>query len=221
MPQPDRTLARRLADESLAQGDPLGWFDALYQAAAENPALIPWADFAVNPHLAAWLAKDPRDWTGRRALVVGCGLGDDAEELARLGAAVKAFDVSTRAIEWCRRRFTNSQVDYQVADVLSLPAAWREAFDLVVEIYTLQVLPPELRATATAQLAACVAPGGTLLVVARAREAEDDRGSMPWPLLQSELDAFQAHGLVAETFEDFLDDEQPPVRRFRATYRRP
>jgi len=221
MPQPDRTLARRLAEESLAKGDALGWFDALYQAAGDDPAAIPWADLAVNPHLAAWLASNPRDWTGRHALVVGCGLGDDAEELARRGSVVTAFDVSPRAIEWCRQRFANSQVDYQVANALSLPMAWLQAFDLIVEIYTLQALPSEPRAVAAAQLAACVAPGGTLLIVARAREANEDLGSVPWPLVKSELDAFQSLGLVAGKFEDFLDDEQPPVRRFRATYRRP
>ena len=221
MSQPDRTLARRLADESLAKGDPLGWFEALYQAAGENLALIPWADLTFNPHLAAWLAANPRDWAGRRALVVGCGLGDDAEELARRGAKVTAFDVSPKAIEWCRRRFASSPVDYQVANALSLPDAWHGAFDLVVEIYTLQALPPGPRAVASAELAAALAPGGTLLVVARGREPNEDPGSAPWPLVKSELDAFTSHGLVAETFEDFLDNEQPPVRRFRATYRRP
>ena len=154
-------------------------------------------------------------------LVVGCGLGDDAEELAARGFRVTAFDVSPRAIDWCRQRFPDTAVDYRVADALALPTAWSRAFDLVVEIYTLQVLPPELRTTAIEQLAQCVAPGGSLLVVARARDAADDRGTMPWPLLREELDAFVQCGLEIASFEDFLDrSEDPTVRRFRAEYRR-
>ncbi len=113
---------------------------------------------------------------GRRALIVGCGLGDDAEELAARDFQVTAFDVSVAAIDWCRRRFPNSEVDYEAADLLDPPQAWHGAFDLVVEIYTLQVLPPELRAKAMANLASFVARGGTLLVVARGREEDDESG---------------------------------------------
>jgi SAM-dependent methyltransferase len=221
MTGPDRALARRLAAESLAKGDAVGWFDALYVAAQGDSAFVPWADMRVNPNLSAWLDRSPPAAAGKRALVIGCGLGDDAEELARRGFAVTAFDVSPRAIEWCRRRFAATSVEYRVADVLRLPAEWRGGFDLVVEIFTLQVLPPELRKTAIAGIAGCVGPGGALLVVARARDAADDRGTMPWPLVKDELDGFNACGLETISFEDYLDrNEDPPVRRFRAQYRR-
>jgi hypothetical protein len=46
---------------------------------------IPWADLEPNPHLLSWLEANPTDGRGRRALKVGCGLGDDAEALAELG----------------------------------------------------------------------------------------------------------------------------------------
>ena len=101
------------------------------------------------------------------------------------------------------------------------PSAWHGAFDLVVEVYTLQVLPPEVREKAVANLASFVSRGGTLLVVARGREASDDRGAMPWPLTAGELKALAEHGLETASFEDYFDDEQPPVRRFRVEYRRP
>jgi SAM-dependent methyltransferase len=219
MAEPDRTLARRLARESLERGDAIGWFENLYSAADGNAGVVPWADLKPNPNLLAWLDTRAPATGQPRALVVGCGLGDDAEALAERGYRVTAFDVSVTAIDWCRRRYPQSQVEYGVADVLTLPEAWHQGFDLIVEIYTLQVLPPELRPTAIEQLAACLAPGGTLLVIARAREQADDRGTMPWPLLRAELDHFTAHGLREASFADFQDtSEAPPVRRFRAEY---
>jgi len=220
MSQPDRSTARRLAAESLAQGDPIGWFDKLYVHAEGDASRIPWADRCVNPHLNTWLARRGSNAVGQRALVVGCGLGDDAEALAALGYRVTAFDVSAAAVDWCRQRFMASQVDYCVADLLSLPESWTSAFDFVVEIYTLQVLPIELREAAMVQLARALAPGGTLLVVARGRGALEDRGTMPWPLEREELDAFHELGLQTVAFEEFMDDESPPVRRFRVELRR-
>jgi SAM-dependent methyltransferase len=208
MTEPDRTLARRLARESLERGDAIGWFENLYSAAAGNASLVPWADLKPNPNLLAWL--DTQAATGRpRALVIGCGLGDDAEALAERGYRVTAFDVSATAIEWCRRRFPQSQVGYAVADALALPNAWHRSFDLIVEIYTLQVLPPELRPTAIEQIAACLAPGGTLLVIARARDVADDRGTMPWPLTRAELDGFASHGCAKPASPTFLTPAKP------------
>ncbi|MGD9720468.1 MAG: class I SAM-dependent methyltransferase [Pirellulales bacterium] len=221
MAEPDRTLARRLAHESLARGDAIGWFDALYNAAQGDAAHVPWADQRVNPNLAAWLEGRAPAASQARALVVGCGLGDDAEHLAARGYRVTAFDVSQRAIEWCRQRFPQSPVEYRVADLLHTPPEWRRAFDLVVEIYTLQVLPPEMRSAAQRNLAAAVSPAGTLLVMARAREAGDDRGTMPWPLTKEELVPADDGDLKVAAFDDFWDtSEAPPVRRFRVEYRR-
>jgi len=54
----------------------------------------------------------------------------------------------------------------------------------------------------------------------RGREPADPEGELPWSLTRAELDAVRAHGLELVRFEDLLDDETPPVRRFRALYRR-
>jgi len=97
---------------------------------------------------------------------------------------------------------------------------WETAYDLVVEIFTLQVLPPAEREAAGFALGRCVAPGGRLFVYCRAREPEDPAGSMPWPLTTVEVMALAVDGLVVERFEDFLDDEEPPVRRLLAMLRR-
>lgn len=215
-----RTNARRLAAEAIAAGDSVGWFEPLYAGAGDDPAAIQWADLAPNPHLLAWLESADRPGDGATALVVGCGLGDDAEELARRGFVATAFDVAPTAVAWCRRRFPDSPVDYRVADLLAPPAKWAGAFDLVVEVYTLQVLPPAPRRRAVAALAGLVAPGGRLLVVARGRGPADDPGAMPWPLTRDDLAGIAAAGLREASFADFFDAETPPVRRFVAEYRR-
>jgi hypothetical protein len=44
---------------------------------------------------------------------------------------------------------------------------------------------------------------------------------MPWPLTRAEVEALAGLELRLESFEDFADREDPPVRRFRASFRRP
>ncbi|MCA8925650.1 MAG: class I SAM-dependent methyltransferase [Planctomycetes bacterium] len=214
-----RRRARELRDHALAAGEPTAWFERLYAHAGEDPASIPWADLAPNPHLVEWCEREGARGPGR-ALKVGCGLGDDAEYLSSLGFDVTAFDVAPTAIAHCRARFPSSRVDYRVADLLAPEDLPGEGFDLVVEAYTLQVLPPEVHAEALARVAAWVRPGGRLLLVCRGREPGEACPSLHWPLTRPELQALTSAGLREERFEDYLDDEVPPVRRFRVTFAR-
>jgi SAM-dependent methyltransferase len=216
-----RKKAGDLARESIASGDPTGWFETLYRQADGDPGAISWADLAPNPNLTAWLDREKVEGNGRRALKIGCGLGDDAEELSRRGFLVTAFDVSPTAIDWCRARFPTTTVRYEIHDLLAPPGVWACDFDFVLESYTLQVLPPDVRARAMPAVADYVGPGGDLLVIARGREPSDPPGAMPWPVLRDELAGFTRAGLAEVRFEDFLDAESPPVRRFRVHYRRP
>jgi len=140
---------------------------------------------------------------GGEALVVGCGLGDDAEELARRGYAVTAFDVSPTAIARCRERFPRSPVCYRVADVLNLPGQWRDRFGMVVEINTIQSLLRADRPAAIAAIAATVAPAGLLFIRCRTGgEDEPDGPERPWPVRRSELDGFTAAGLTQVSLID-------------------
>ena len=215
-----RDEVRRLAQESIARGDATGWFEELYRRASGSWDRVPWADLVVNPYLVEWLGSSEARACGKACLVVGCGLGDDAEALSAAGFRVVAFDVSPTAIEACRSRFPASRVEYTVADVLAPPPAWTDRFDLVFESYTLQVLPPAARSAATAALASLVAPRGRLLVLCRARDREDPEGELPWPLTREELATLREQGLEQLSLDDFLDHETPPVRRFRALYTR-
>jgi len=217
----DRERARELARRHVERGEPLEWFERLYAEGRAGEAAIPWADREPNPNLVAWLDRADPGSDGRRALKVGCGLGDDVEELSARGFDAVGFDVSPTAIEWARERFRDSEAEYVVADLFDAPDRWTRAFDLVVESYLLQVLPPARRREAVGRIAEFVAPGGTLVAIARGRESGDDEGEMPWPLTEAELRRFGDEGLEPVRFEDYEDDETPPVRRFRATFRRP
>jgi SAM-dependent methyltransferase len=220
MTEAQRAIARDIAQRHLASGDALGWFETLYSQAAGDAAIIPWADLIPNPNVINWLNQHQIAGAGREALKIGCGLGDDAEELARRGFRTTAFDISASAIAWCRRRYPQSPVSYVAEDLFRAPMEWRGKFDFVLESYTLQVLPPSLRREAINHIAAFVAPQGTLLVVSRGREPDDSQGELPWPLTKDELKEFLSLGLKEVSFEDYLDEEQPPVRRFRIAYHR-
>ncbi len=212
-----RLRVRELAQRMLPEGNFAGFFDAVYTTAEGDANGVPWADLQPHPVALSWLQQHNIQGQGRRALVVGCGLGDDAEELARRGFQVTAFDISPRAIAWCQQRFPATPVTYQAADLFAAPTEWRQAFDFVLEIYTIQALAVSLRAHAIANVAQCVAPGGQLLVVCRGRDAQEELGSMPWPLSYDELAHFQQSGLRETSFEDVRDEDG---RHFRVVYER-
>lgn len=184
---------RRIAAESLATDDPTGWFERLYSAASDGKAIVPWDRGAPHRLLVDW--AHGLDGAGGRALVVGSGLGEDAELIAGLGFDTVAFDVSETAIRITRERFPDSRVRYLTADLLAPPADWWAAFDLVVESLTVQSLPDPPRAQAIANVARMVAPGGTLLVIAAAREPDEPAPAPPWPLTRAEIDAFASGDL--------------------------
>ena len=218
---PDRTRARELAAQFTAKGDPLGWFDALYREAESGTTEIPWADLVPNPNLLDFWKLHPQEAPGKSALIIGSGLGDDAEQLAAWGFQTTAFDISATAISATKNRFPSTKVQYIVADLLAPPESWGANFDIVVETYTLQSLPPDLRALAFTRIAEFLKPAGLLLVIARGRDPEEDAGHVPWRLTRAELAAFSRVGLQEMSFEDYVDPYDPGVRKFRATYRRP
>jgi SAM-dependent methyltransferase len=218
----DKNEARRraglLAQEHRDHGDFMSWFESLYAAAAGDTNAVPWAELTANARFVDWVAEHDLQGEGKTAVVVGCGLGDDAEVLAARGFDVTAFDISETAINWCKKRFPDSPVHYVAADLFALPETW--TFDFVLEIYTIQALPLEFRERAVRAVAHLVARGGTLLAIGRLVGDLDERVRMPWPLTRTELDGFTRAGLRQAHFEDYMDDEDPPVRRFCAEYRR-
>jgi SAM-dependent methyltransferase len=180
-------------------------FEEMYAAAGDDLAAVPWANLKPFPLLIEWL-DGPGSGLGGRALVIGAGYGDDAEALAARGFEVSAFDLSPTAVARTRSRFPESTVHYRVADLFDLPAEWRERFDLVVEIRTLQSLPISGRGVAAAAIAGTVAPGGRLWLFALGRESHVSGETRPWPVVPGELAVLEAAGLAWESRrEDLLD----------------
>src|SRR5437899_8645162 len=169
----DRRRARELASEFIRKGDPTGWFEALYQEGEAGKSTVPWANLRPNPFLVDFWKAHPQPTTGKNALTVGSGLGDDAEQLAAWGFRTAAFDISETAIRASRKRFPNTTVEYCAANLLEPPSTWRRTFHFVFEANTLQVLPTVLRSRAIENLTGFLCPGGLLLFVARGREPSE------------------------------------------------
>jgi hypothetical protein len=203
--------------------DPTGWFEELYVKAGAGEAEVPWEREEPNPRFVAWARERELDTAGKRAIVVGSGLGMDAEYVGRLGFDTTAFDVAPTAIRVTKARFPDSNVNYVVADLLIPPPEWRQAFDFVFESITVQALPPEFHAEATRRVTELVAPGGTLLVLSAAGEDGDEPDGPPWPLTRAEIEAFAQGGLEMVELEELHDDaggvESFP-HRWRAEFRR-
>ncbi len=211
----------RLIARARDEQDPTGWFEQLYAAAQAGDAVVPWDRGGPHPLLEAWAHGREPAREGERALVVGCGLGGDAELVAGLGFETTAFDVSPTAVRAARERHPGSAVRYLAADLLDAPREWRGAFDFVLESLTVQSLPDPPRATAIARVADLVAPDGTLLVIANARDERDGPvDGPPWPLTRAEIDAFAADGLEAVRIEQVGDGDSFTAYRWRAEFRR-
>jgi SAM-dependent methyltransferase len=194
-------------------------FEELYAKAGQDLEAVPWALLAAHPALVSWLDRQAVPG-GETALVIGCGYGDDAEELCRRGYWVTAFDIAPTAIARCRERFPGSEVEYRVADLFALPAEWHAGFDLVVEIRTLQSLPPDQRAAVTRAVAEMVRPGGRLWLRCLGRAEDESVDERPWPVSRQELSRFGRAGL--DDLE-FLEAPLPACRgrTFTVIYQRP
>lgn len=221
-----RAEGKRRADALRAEyqdrNDPFGWFEALYTAADGDPSLVPWGHEVARPELVDWVEALPPERRKGRALDIACGLGDNAAVLARAGFDVTAFDVAPAAVSWAEKRYSHLGIDWQAANLLDPPEAWLGRFDLVNETYTIQAMRPPYREQGIAILPRFLAPGGTLVVVARGRNPDEPENPPPWPLLREELAPLAREGLEEVSFENFLADRQGrKVRHFRAEYRRP
>jgi len=206
----------KLSQAAEAEGEPLRWFEELYAGAGGDSEEIPWAKMEANPRMVEWIAE--RSEITGRALVVGCGLGDDAEWLSAAGFDVTAFDISQSSIDWCRERFPQSSVNYCVGDLLDPEDEWLGAYDLVVEIHILQAIPDSIRDAAASNLPKLINKGGYLLCIGRLlTERIPGEPSPPWPLTRVWLEGrFQT--LKHLSFLSFANEDTPTIDRYVAAW---
>ncbi len=214
-----KSEVREWAEASVAQGDPTGWFEQVYKNSGGDFNQIHWADQVPSPYLIDWLQDNST--AGKKAIVVGCGLGDDVAFLHGQGFDVTGFDVAPTAIMMCKRRFPEISECFQVADLLRLPSGWPGNFDLVFECNTIQALSGEWRVKALHAIADLLAAGGVVLVSCRSRNEGEKEHEFPLPLDNHELAGFERVGLQRLSLNCYDDDQQPPVPHFFACYQRP
>ena len=217
-PQEIQDRVKTLANQSLKQSNPSGWFEILYSEANQDASQVPWAKLKIHPHLQDWLNKSDFETNNKSALVVGCGLGDDAEALQKLCFQVTAFDISSTAINWCKQRFPESQVNYLVADLFDLPSEWNKTFDLVIEIRNIQALPLNVRTEAIKSVGKLVASNGKLIVITRFRDSDTEPDGPPWALSEKELAQFQELGLKEMRRQVFFEGDNREVTKLWIEY---
>lgn len=198
---------------------PMDWFDSIYTDAEGDYRSVFWADLEPNPYLLKWL-KSSLKHTGHKAVVIGCGVGDDAEALSAAGYHVTAFDISPEAIRLCKNRYPDTKVKYLIADLFDYPLQWAENFDLVYECNTIQVLPGKYRVQARDAMISLLAPQGYILVSCRSRIKGEQEDDIPLPLDKEEIDGFIRCGLKEMSFEAYDDTQEPPVPHFFASYQK-
>ena len=208
--------ADELAGEAIGRGEPTAWFDRLYAEGQAGEISMPWDRDEPNPQLAAWAESVGLDGAGSSAVVVGCGMGADAEFLVARGFDTTGFDIAPAAIAEVRRRRPDTPVDYRVEDLLALSPDLVGRFDLVAEIFTLQALPDPPRPEAAEAVVGLVRPGGRLVAVAfRADGSGSSDQGPPFALGRDFMESLGADALELER----LDEVDGP--RWLAEYHRP
>lgn len=178
------------------ENKPTEWFEVLYSKTDLKGAGIPWANMEPHPIFKNWIDKNPNIGKGKTALVIGCGLGDDAIELERQGFDVTAFDISESAIALCKKRFPKSKIKFIQADLIQGVSDWYRKFDFVLEIFTIQALPPKYEKGLIKNIADFVADKGTLLLITEVnnRKRSFENGP-PWLLNYEYIASFEQCGL--------------------------
>jgi 2-polyprenyl-3-methyl-5-hydroxy-6-metoxy-1,4-benzoquinol methylase len=211
-----------LAAEAAMSEDPSGWFEQIYTEAEGDWSQVPWADQRANPLFSSWLDRHfptpPHD--GAKALVIGCGLGDDAVYLERAGWKVNAFDISQTAIDWAEKIHPDSMVDWRVGNLLEPPVEWFSSFDLVVEIHILQAMAQAPRQDAAEVLTKLLNEQGLLVCIGRLSNPEVEVIGPPWPLTKDWILAIGQGCELQEFSESRRQDDEPDTLRFRAVWKR-
>ncbi|MEZ4814610.1 MAG: class I SAM-dependent methyltransferase [Bdellovibrionota bacterium] len=111
-----------------------------------------------------------------KLLDIGCGAGDSALPLAKLGYDVSGLDISLTAIDWAKEKFArnNLSADFKVHNLAEPIEFWpAESFDLIVDSATLHCIIPPEREAAFTNIRRLLKPNGIFLLSSMVGEPKD------------------------------------------------
>jgi len=193
------------------------FFESIYLQSQGDQDKVPWAEMQANKYLTEYLEQNLGEG---KAIVIGCGLGDDAVALDEAGFNVTAIDVSQTAIDWCNKRFAHTEVDFKIHDIFELPEEMLGQYDFIFESRTIQSLPLEFRDKIIGVISSLLAPKGKLLVIADGKNQGEKRNGPPWPLERNEVRLFENYDLNELEFSIFTGKNQLSSLKFRALYQK-
>jgi SAM-dependent methyltransferase len=178
----------------------------------------------------ARLTADPSlgsERSGRRALVPGCGLGHDAEALAKSGWAVTAVDFAAELEPLVSGRFGPLGCRFVAEDALAF--ADDEQYDLLFDHTFFCAIHPEDRPAFGELTRRLVRTGGIVCSIVFPAEKQLGSGGPPWGMAIADLEAalgpsfqlvedqpvaFCGHPSWSERWAAFTRSEEtaPPVR---------
>ncbi len=205
-------------DYQKAQKEATSWFDDHYKEANKELNAVAWAKGETNPLLQEYLENSLA--TPSKAIVIGCGLGDDAYALYEAGFDVTAIDISPEAIKWAKERFGDTAIDFRIADLFDLQQELLGKFDFVFEAFTIQSLPLPLRDRVITAIASLMAPKAKVLAVCNAKREGEHFDGPPWPLTTNELRLFTMKECKELEFSIYEEQSHLSTLKVRAVFQK-
>jgi len=193
------------------------FFENIYKESQGDEEKVPWAEMQTDKYLSEYLEMNLGQGT---AIVIGCGLGDDAAALEEAGFTVTAIDISKTAINWAKARYDYTDINFFVQDIFELPSDMLGQYDFIFESRTIQSLPLKFRDRIIKAISSLMAPKAKALVIANGKQAGEKFDGPPWPLEYNELRLFENHGCKELEFSIFESDNKTSKLKFRALYQK-
>jgi len=168
------------------------FFENIYNTKSDNLNSIPWAKLEVNEYLKDYLNNNANT-NNKKALVIGCGIGDDADYLASKGYEVDAFDISPSAINIAKKRFCNKNINFFVQDIFSLPNNMINSYDFVYEGLTIQSINPKFKNELIKIISSLGKKDSHLLLYSNFQDDIDNYDGPPWPLYKRDFALFLSY----------------------------
>lgn len=146
------------------------------------------------------------------SLDIGCGLGNYANYLARLGFAVLGVDFSSEAIELAVKKYQNKNLRFVRSNVLEMDRVLDEEFDFIYDVSLLHHIKPEDRKTYLGQLISASKTNAQFLLCCF-NEDEDmfagqkefystETSTVIYPLSESEIRELFSEDFIIEKFSN-------------------